>query len=236
MDEEAETFVREPGGIAWRWIRMETHKLGRVKACIKTAEQFFIKGATLPIPRFLYLLNTQKGNTMKNHAMKINMNLFGLLAAALILGFGCPLYAGKGDNQDDPKSGKIDQTGDGNSGQGDDLHKKQGKFDKNSDRKPGQRMRKHLLKKFDSNGDGKLDDAERAKAKEAFQAKRKEMIKRFDADGDGELSKDEMEAAKEQWKSKKDGKFCKPGSERRKKGSEEDSRQHPKSSREYPSD
>lgn len=45
---------------------------------------------------------------------------------------GCSLFfgrqllaAGKGDNRDDSHSGKVDRVGDGNSGQGDDLHKPQ---------------------------------------------------------------------------------------------------------------
>lgn len=59
-----------------------------------------------------------------------------------------------------------------------------------------------LMQKFDANGDGALDDAERAKLKEAFSAKRAERkaqaLARFDADRDGELSAGERAAMKEQ--------------------------------------
>lgn len=68
--------------------------------------------------------------------------------------------------------------------------------------------RQELLKKHDKNGDGKLDDAERAaaeKAREQFQGQRppgprgarfrEEMIKRFDKDGDGVLNDEERAAA-----------------------------------------
>lgn len=59
-----------------------------------------------------------------------------------------------------------------------------------------------LMQKFDANGDGALDDAERAKMKEAFAAKRAERkaarVARFDADKDGALSPAERAAMKEQ--------------------------------------
>jgi hypothetical protein len=59
--------------------------------------------------------------------MKINLLSFktaALLASGVILTWANPSWAqGKGDNQDDPHSGKVDRFGDGNSGQGDDLHK-----------------------------------------------------------------------------------------------------------------
>jgi Ca2+-binding EF-hand superfamily protein len=51
--------------------------------------------------------------------------------------------------------------------------------------------RKELIQKFDQNGDGKLDAAERAQMKAAFEAKRaehhKEMLARYDANKDGKL-------------------------------------------------
>lgn len=67
-----------------------------------------------------------------------------------------------------------------------------------------------LIKKYDKNGDGKLDDAEKAEAKKAFGGGRPgagkgtpgaggdrlaEMIKRFDKNGDGKLDDAEKAAA-----------------------------------------
>jgi Ca2+-binding EF-hand superfamily protein len=75
------------------------------------------------------------------------------------------------------------------------------------------RFRQEMLKRFDKNGDGKLDEAEQAEADKAraeFIQKRggpeaarmrEEMIKRFDRDGDGKLDADELadlEAARQQ--------------------------------------
>jgi hypothetical protein len=51
-----------------------------------------------------------------------------------------------------------------------------------------------VMQKFDQNGDGKLDDAERAKMKEAFAARRAARIAQFDADKDGALSPAERAA------------------------------------------
>ncbi len=50
---------------------------------------------------------------------------------------------------------------------------------------------KELIQKFDKNGDGKLDDSERAQMKAAFEAKRaehrKEMLAKYDTNKDGKL-------------------------------------------------
>ena len=55
-----------------------------------------------------------------------------------------------------------------------------------------------MMQKFDANGDGALDDAERTKLKEAFAAKhaarKAARIARFDADRDGALSPAERAA------------------------------------------
>ncbi|MBQ3241138.1 MAG: hypothetical protein IJB00_08170 [Akkermansia sp.] len=65
-------------------------------------------------------------------------------------------------------------------------------------------FRKMMLEKFDANKDGQLDDAEKAAAKAAFEAKRaemkaafeKKMLEKFDADKDGQLNDAEKAAAK----------------------------------------
>jgi hypothetical protein len=58
-----------------------------------------------------------------------------------------------------------------------------------------------LLSKFDKNGDGKLDDAERTEMKSAFAGKRaerhKEMLARFDANKDGKLDDAERAAMRD---------------------------------------
>ena len=61
--------------------------------------------------------------------------------------------------------------------------------------------RAELLQKFDKNGDGKLDDAERAEMKAAFAAKRaehkKEMLAKFDTNKDGVLDAGEKAAMRD---------------------------------------
>jgi hypothetical protein len=55
------------------------------------------------------------------------MTAKAIAALVIVALFATPLFAqgkGKGDNRDDRRSGKVDRRGDGNSGQGDDLHKK----------------------------------------------------------------------------------------------------------------
>ena len=63
-----------------------------------------------------------------------------------------------------------------------------------------------VVKEFDADGDGKLNEAERATAREAFKAKMEErkatFIKEHDTDGDGELSDAERETAREKMKAK----------------------------------
>ncbi len=55
----------------------------------------------------------------------------------------------------------------------------------------------HMLHKADTDGDGRLNDAERAAAKAKFQEVRKEFVAKHDTDGDGKLNDAEREAARE---------------------------------------
>ncbi len=73
-------------------------------------------------------------------------------------------------------------------------------------------MRKRILERFDKDGDGKLNEEERAAARAAREARggkgkggegrgqgagmRKQMIEKFDKDGDGKLNEEERAAAK----------------------------------------
>ena len=61
--------------------------------------------------------------------------------------------------------------------------------------------RHELLGKFDKNGDGKLDDAERAQMKAAFEAKRaerkKENLAKYDTNQDGQLDAAERQAMRD---------------------------------------
>src|ERR1043165_933996 len=65
----------------------------------------------------------------------------------------------------------------------------------------GDGPKQELLQKFDKNGDGKLDDAERADLKAAFAAKRaerhKEMLAQFDTNKDGKLDDAERAAMRD---------------------------------------
>jgi Ca2+-binding EF-hand superfamily protein len=65
---------------------------------------------------------------------------------------------------------------------------------------------REMLKKFDKDGDGKLNEEERMAAKEVYKAReeafKKEMLEKFDKDGNGELSEEEREAAKKERMSK----------------------------------
>jgi len=58
-----------------------------------------------------------------------------------------------------------------------------------------------MLQKFDTNGDGVLDDAERAQMKATFQAKRAEhkaaMLAKYDTNKDGKLEKTERIAMRD---------------------------------------
>ncbi len=69
--------------------------------------------------------------------------------------------------------------------------------------KAADRLKEEAMKRFDKNGDGRLDDDERAEALEAMKKKggeiqgqlRQFMLRRFDADGNGTLDTDERKTA-----------------------------------------
>ena len=97
----------------------------------------------------------------------------------------------------------------------------------------GEKMRQAREKEFDKNGDGKLDDGEKAAARESFMKmrggagapggkpgeggpNREAMIKKFDKNGDGKLDDGEKAAAKEAFEKMRDaggkpGEGKKPG-------------------------
>lgn len=70
--------------------------------------------------------------------------------------------------------------------------------------RPERKLPPEILEKFDTNKDGKLDEAEREAAKaareEMMKARKAEMLKKFDKDGDGKLSDEEEAAMKEERK------------------------------------
>lgn len=60
-----------------------------------------------------------------------------------------------------------------------------------------------MMKMCDTNGDGKLDDSERAAMKEKMKSHRAEIIKKFDKNGDGVLDKTERPAVREAMKARR---------------------------------
>jgi hypothetical protein len=79
----------------------------------------------------------------------------------------------------------------------------------------GAGKRAAMMQKFDANGDGALDDAERTKMRDAFAAKRAAKkaarVARFDADRDGALSQPERAAMKDELARERFGKLDKNG-------------------------
>ena len=69
-----------------------------------------------------------------------------------------------------------------------------------------------MIQKFDKNGDGKLDDAERADKKAAFAARRAEhkqqMLAKFDKNGDGKLDDAERAQMKAAFAAERDAKLA----------------------------
>ncbi len=69
-----------------------------------------------------------------------------------------------------------------------------------------------MLQKFDTDGDGQLNDEERAAAEEHIkerrrhhEQRRREMLERFDANGDGQLDEAERGAMRREWMSERNG-------------------------------
>jgi hypothetical protein len=81
--------------------------------------------------------------------------------------------------------------------------------------RPHREMPPGLLKQFDKDGDGKLNDEEREAAKAAreamMEARKKEMLEKFDTDKDGELNDAEKEAMRAEMKKRMLEKFDKDG-------------------------
>lgn len=76
---------------------------------------------------------------------------------------------------------------------------------KNACHKPcGKERREAILKKFDTDGDGKLNETERASLQEERKQKKAERIAKYDTDGDGKLSKEERKAAMDAFRAEYD--------------------------------
>jgi hypothetical protein len=60
----------------------------------------------------------------------------------------------------------------------------------------GRKLPEAIIAKFDKDGDGKLNEEERAAAKEAREAAKAKVLAQFDTDKDGKLSEVEREAMK----------------------------------------
>ena len=75
-------------------------------------------------------------------------------------------------------------------------------------------FRKKMLEKYDADGDGKLNEEERGKARKEmqkhFKERREAMLKKFDKDGDGKLNEDERKALHAEMK-KRRGDRKRPG-------------------------
>ena len=84
-------------------------------------------------------------------------------------------------------------------------------------RPQGKGIPAEILKRFDKDGDGKLNDAERGAAKKAHEERggqpggadgklREEILKRFDKNNDGKLNEEERAAAKKAHEERKNKK------------------------------
>ena len=80
---------------------------------------------------------------------------------------------------------------------------------------PHRELPPEVIKRFDKDADGKLNEEERKAAREAHEERmkerRKEMLKEFDKDGDGELNEEEKSVMYEEMKKRALKKFDKDG-------------------------
>jgi Ca2+-binding EF-hand superfamily protein len=65
-----------------------------------------------------------------------------------------------------------------------------------------QGSRGDIIKKYDKNGDGKLDEKERAQARKERES---EMLKKYDKNKDGKLDEKERNAAREEFRRNRGG-------------------------------
>jgi hypothetical protein len=75
------------------------------------------------------------------------------------------------------------------------------------ERRPNRQMPPEVLKEFDKDGDGKLNEEEAKAAREARQAKaeeaRKKMLEKYDTDKDGKLSDEERKTMRTELEAKR---------------------------------
>lgn len=64
----------------------------------------------------------------------------------------------------------------------------------------GNKMHEAMLKQFDKDGDGKLNEEEKTALKAAMAERKAATIKKYDTDGNGELSKEEKAAGMKAFK------------------------------------
>lgn len=64
-------------------------------------------------------------------------------------------------------------------------------------------IRDEIIKRFDSDGDGKLSLAERSTMRKKMQGRKKELIQKFDADGDGKLNDEERATIRKEFQKRK---------------------------------
>jgi Ca2+-binding EF-hand superfamily protein len=70
-----------------------------------------------------------------------------------------------------------------------------------------------FIRKYDKNGDGKLDDKERLAARKERQ---EELIKQYDKNGDGKLDNKERQAAREEFQKSRERPAGKEGPDKKK--------------------
>ena len=82
-----------------------------------------------------------------------------------------------------------------------------------------------LLKKYDKNGDGKLDEQERTAMSKDRQA---EIMKKYDKNGDGKLDDTERAAMRDDLKKQRDEAIARRQAEQQKKEGEAPKKEEPK--------